>query len=68
MQSKSPSGRAAPAGDAVSRKLRLQRTHHLIRKVPHAHRYHLSDTGRTIVTAPMAARNVDTQDQAKMVA
>jgi hypothetical protein len=53
---------------AVSRKLRLLRAHRLIRKVPHTHRYHLSDTGRTIVTALMAARNANTLELTRMAA
>jgi hypothetical protein len=53
---------------AVSRKLRLLRAHRLIRKVPHTHRYHLTDAGRTVVTALMAARNATTQELTKMAA
>jgi len=53
---------------AISRKLRLLRAHHLIRKVPRTHRYHLTDAGRTIVTALMAARNANTQELTKMAA
>lgn len=53
---------------AVSRKLRLLRAHHLIRKVPRTHRYQLTDAGRTIVTALMAARNANTQELAKLAA
>jgi hypothetical protein len=53
---------------AISRKLLLLRAHHLIRKVPHTHRYHLTDAGRTVVTALMAARNANTQELTKMAA
>ncbi len=42
---------------AISRKLRLLRAHHLIRKVPGTHRYHLTTTGRQIATAVIAACN-----------
>lgn len=51
---------------AVSRKLRLLRAHHLIRKVSRTHRYHLTDAGRTIVTALSTARNANTQDLTRM--
>ena len=53
---------------AISRKLRLLRAHRLIRKVPRTHRYHLTDAGRTLVTALMAARNANTQQLAKIAA
>ena len=33
---------------AISRKLRLLRAHHLIRKVPGSHRYHVTHQGRQI--------------------
>jgi hypothetical protein len=42
---------------AVSRKLRLLRAHHLIRKVPASHRYHVTPVGRQIATAVIAASN-----------
>jgi hypothetical protein len=42
---------------AISRKLQLLRAHHLIRKVPGSHRYHLTSTGRQIATAVIAASN-----------
>lgn len=53
---------------AVSRQLRLLRAHRLIRKVPHTHRYHLTDAGRIVVTALMAARNTNTQELTRMAA
>jgi len=53
---------------AVSRKLRLLRAHHLIRKVPRTHRYHLTKAGRVIVTALIAARNANTQELTKLAA
>jgi hypothetical protein len=40
---------------AISRKLRLLRAHHLLRKVPGSHRYHITPTGRQIATAVIAA-------------
>lgn len=42
---------------AVSRHFTLLRAHGLIRKVPHTHRYILTDHGRTAITALLAARN-----------
>jgi hypothetical protein len=42
---------------AISRKLRLLRAHHLIRKVPGSHRYHVTPTGRQIAAAVIAASN-----------
>jgi hypothetical protein len=42
---------------AISRKLRLLRAHHLIRKVPGTHRYQVTDAGRQIITAVLAASN-----------
>jgi hypothetical protein len=40
---------------AISRKLRLLRAHHLIRKVPGSHRYHVTSHGHQIITTVMAA-------------
>ncbi len=53
---------------AISRKLALLRAHRLIRKVPGTHRYHLSDHGRTIVTALITARNANTNALTKLAA
>jgi hypothetical protein len=44
---------------AVTRQLRLLRAHHLIHKVAPTHRYVLSDTGRTVITALLAAGQAD---------
>ena len=41
---------------AVSRKLRLLRAHGLIRKVPHTHRYMVTQSGRIALTALLAAQ------------
>ena len=40
----------------VSRDLRLLRAHHLIRKVAHENRYHLTEFGRQAITTVLAAR------------
>ena len=42
---------------AISRKLRMLRAHHLIRKVPGSHRYQVTPQGRQIATAVIAASN-----------
>ena len=42
---------------AISRKLRLLRAHHLIRKVPSSYRYQLTALGRQIINAVLAAAN-----------
>lgn len=42
---------------AISRKLRLLRAHHLIRKVSGSHRYQVTPSGRQIATAVIAASN-----------
>lgn len=41
---------------ATSRKLRLLRAHKLIKKLPHTHRYVLTEFGRLAITAILAAR------------
>lgn len=52
----------------VSRKLALLRAHRLIRKVPHTHRYLLTDAGRIAVTALITARRVSTPELTKLAA
>ena len=42
---------------AISRMLRLLHAHHLIRKVPGTHRYQVTEAGRQIITAVLAASN-----------
>lgn len=46
---------------AVTRKLRLLRAHRLLQKVPHTHRYLVSEHGRNAITALLAARNTNTE-------
>ncbi len=46
----------------------LRRAHGLIKKVPHTHRYQLTDQGRRIIPALMAARNVDANQLSKIAA
>jgi len=40
---------------AVSRKLRLLRAHKLAQKVPHTHRYHVTEAGRAIIIAVLTS-------------
>ena len=65
---------AAPAADAaeqrrrsgqITRKLRMLRAHGLIHKVPHTHRYLVSEKGRQIIAAISAAREADIEKLAK---
>lgn len=46
---------------AISRKLRLLRAHGLIQKVPRTHRYHVTETGRTILVAVLASARATVQ-------
>jgi hypothetical protein len=46
---------------AIGRKLRLLRAHGLIRKLPHTHRYILTESARPILTALVAAQQASTQ-------
>jgi hypothetical protein len=46
---------------AVGRKLRLLRAHGLIRKLPHTHRYLVTESGRAILTALVAAQHASTE-------
>ncbi len=46
---------------AIGRKLRLLRAHGLIRKLPHTHRYLITESGRTILTALVTAQQANTQ-------
>lgn len=41
----------------ITRRLRMLRAHGLIKKVPHSHRYQVTNRGRQTVTALLAARN-----------
>jgi hypothetical protein len=46
---------------SVGRKLRLLRAHGLIRKLPHTHRYLVTESGRAALTALVAAQQANTQ-------
>jgi hypothetical protein len=53
---------------AISRKLALLRAHGLLRKVPHTHRYTLTDFGHQIITAILAAQNASSLELAQLAA
>jgi len=53
---------------AITRKLTLLRAHGLIRKVSGSHRYVLSQNGRRIITALLAARHADIDQLTRMAA
>jgi hypothetical protein len=57
-----------PRAGAVSRQLRLLRAHGLLRKVSGTHRYVLTDTGRKIITALLAARQADVEQLTALAA
>lgn len=46
------------ASARVSQRLRLLRAHHLIRRLPHTHRYQLTARGRQIITAILQVQDV----------
>lgn len=46
---------------AISRKLRLLRAHGLVHKLPHTHRYRVSERGRLILNAVLTAHRMTTQ-------
>ncbi|MBV8281571.1 MAG: hypothetical protein JO347_05840 [Candidatus Eremiobacteraeota bacterium] len=53
---------------ATSRKLCILRAHHLIKKVPKTHRYQLTENGRRVITALLAARNADVDQLTRLAA
>ncbi len=53
---------------AISRQFALLRAHGLIRKVPHTHRYVLTESGRNSITAILAARNAATEKLSALAA
>lgn len=52
----------------VSRQLALLRGHGILRKVAGTHRYHLTDKGRTLVSALLAARQATAEELLKKAA
>jgi len=53
---------------SITRQLRLLRAHGLIKKVTGSHRYQLSNLGRRIITALLAARAADVEALTKLAA
>ena len=53
---------------AISRKLAMLRAHGLIRKVPHTHRYTLTEFGQQTITAILAAQNANSLELARLAA
>jgi hypothetical protein len=53
---------------ALTRKLALLRGHGLLRKVPGTHRYQVTEGGRRILTALLAARNADIDQLTQLAA
>jgi hypothetical protein len=51
---------------SVSRKLAMLRAHGLLRKVPHTHRYVLTDFGQQAIAALLAAQNANTLELTKL--
>lgn len=49
----------------VTRKIRMLRAHGLIHKLPHTHRYMVSEKGRQVITALHAAREADIEKLSK---
>ena len=52
----------------VSRLLRMLRAHHLIQKVPHTHRYVVTNRGREIISAVVASQQITLQQLNKLAA
>jgi hypothetical protein len=67
-----PTARTAADGKRaaarVTRLLGLLRAHHIIKKIPKTHRYQLTDRGRLVVTAVLAARNAELSALLKLAA
>ena len=53
---------------AVGRRLQLLRAHGLIAKVPKTHRYNVTEKGRNIITALLAARQASTEELTALAA
>jgi len=53
---------------AVTRQLRLLRAHGLLRKVSGTHRYVMTESGRKIITALLAARQADVEQLTALAA
>lgn len=52
----------------ISRKLRLLRAHGILQKLPHTHRYQISDKGRLTLNAVLSAQRITTQQLTTLAA
>lgn len=52
----------------ITRRIRLLRAHHLIRKVANSHRYHVTPQGRRLITALLAAQRADIDQLTRLAA
>lgn len=57
-----------PTVGRVTRQIRLLRAHRLVRKIPRTHRYLLTQQGRELLCAILAARRADTAQLTKLAA
>jgi hypothetical protein len=53
---------------AVSRKLRMLRAHGILQKLPHTHRYQVTDHGRLVLNAVLSAQRTTTQQLTTLAA
>jgi hypothetical protein len=53
---------------AISRKLRLLRAHGILRKVPHTHRYQVTENGRLLLNAILSAQRATSQQLTTLAA
>lgn len=53
---------------AISRRLRLLRAHRIIHKLPHTHRYQVTDHGRLVLNAVLSAQHTTTQQLTTLAA
>ena len=53
---------------AISCKLRMLRAHGILHKLPHTHRYQVSDNGRLLINAILSAQRTTTQQLTTLAA
>ena len=62
----------APVGGAnlitAKNALALLRAHGILKKVPHSHRYHVTEQGRVMVTALLTARRANVKQLEQLAA
>jgi hypothetical protein len=63
-----PEQKTKQLGGKITRLLRLLRAHHLVKKVPRTHRYHLTERGREIISALLTARATNLDELLKIAA